>query len=499
MNFLDNAIAWFSPRTGAERLYYRSLLAPGKRAYDAAKRDRNTDGWVTTGSSANAEIYPALSTIRQRSRDLVRNNPFAASAVRKITTNIVGTGIKPRPAAADKGNKDDLAANWAAFVAASDPEGLTSFYGQVALALDCVIQSGEALIRWNEAPSKARSPIQCEVLEPDFLDMLKTEQLPNGAVIIQGVEYDRSGHRVAYWLFDRHPGEMSLIRTSSLISKRYSADTISHVFDRRRPGQVRGVPWFAPVAIPMRDVDDYEFAARLTKKIAACYSVFIQRDLSFDTVPLGVTELERVGDTTTGRILEKVAPGTINYLRPGETPTIASPPQDAGYAEYMIMQLHAIAAGLGIPYHVLTGDLRQANYSSLREGKLDFWSLIDVWQQFMVIPQLCSVAWDRVHAANARRGGPAQWAPALWQVPKRPWVDPKAESEAEDLEFQNGTKTWVQALHERGLDEEEQLATLEAIMPRLEALGIDLLGKRQPAKGNPNNAPAQPADVAQAA
>ena len=43
-------------------------------AYDAAKVGRRTDGWVANGGSANVEIAPALSRVRNRCRDVVRNN-----------------------------------------------------------------------------------------------------------------------------------------------------------------------------------------------------------------------------------------------------------------------------------------------------------------------------------------------------------------------------------------------------------------------------------------
>jgi capsid protein len=33
-----------------------------------------------------------------------------------------------------------------------------------------------------------------------------------------------------------------------------------HLFERLRPGQVRGVPWFASVILKLRDLDDYDDA-----------------------------------------------------------------------------------------------------------------------------------------------------------------------------------------------------------------------------------------------
>ena len=74
MNWLDRAIGAVSPGAGLRRERRRQALQLMQRAYEGAKVGRRTDGWVTAGSGANSEIAPALSRLRERSRDLVRNN-----------------------------------------------------------------------------------------------------------------------------------------------------------------------------------------------------------------------------------------------------------------------------------------------------------------------------------------------------------------------------------------------------------------------------------------
>ena len=51
MNILDKAIAAVSPAWAARRVAHRVALTD-LRAYEAAKRDRNTEGWQVTGGSA---------------------------------------------------------------------------------------------------------------------------------------------------------------------------------------------------------------------------------------------------------------------------------------------------------------------------------------------------------------------------------------------------------------------------------------------------------------
>ena len=83
------------------------------------------------------------------------------------------------------------------------------------------------------------------MIEPDFIDTTKDSALDNGGLIRQGIEYDRTGRRSAYWLFDEHPGENHL-RMTNFTSSRVPADQIIHCFRRDRPGQSRGIPWLRP-------------------------------------------------------------------------------------------------------------------------------------------------------------------------------------------------------------------------------------------------------------
>ena len=96
MNFLDRVLGYVAPQAGLRRARHRAAIATLARSYEGARLGRRTEGWVVAGTSANAEIGGALPRLRDRSRDLVRNNPYAAKAVQAVVSNLVGTGILPR-------------------------------------------------------------------------------------------------------------------------------------------------------------------------------------------------------------------------------------------------------------------------------------------------------------------------------------------------------------------------------------------------------------------
>jgi lambda family phage portal protein len=470
---LDRAIGYFAPRAALRRAHARLTLrevaqVAATRGYDAARVSRRTDGWTATSGSANAEVGPALHRIRARTRDAVRNNPLASSAVAKLSTYMVGTGLRASPRTTDPAERARIREDWARFDEECDPEGLRSFGAIQMEVARCVVESGEALVQIIPRPSRdgLRVPIQLRVLEPDHIDLSQTRVLPGGGAIIQGVEFDAAGRRVAYWLHDEHPGDV-VWRTAGQ-ARRVAAKWILPVFDIRRPGQVHGVPWFAPVLMKMRDVDDLDDARLVKKKIEACFAAFVTKQNPDGPLTTPTT------DDRTGNRLESMAPGAIYYLGEDEAVSFANPSGSEGDAEWLTMQLHLIAAGLGLPYHGLTGDLRQANYSSLRAGKLDLWAQVDVWQAHMIAHQLCRPVWRRVDDLLVAMGRRSRSIGADWIAPERAMVDPQKDGAAIQRDLRMGRRTLAEAVRARGRDWDEHLAELAAVRDALAASGLVL-------------------------
>jgi len=445
MNPLDRAIGWFSPSAGLARA--RSRVAMDRvRSFDGAKTGRRTDGWVSGGTSANAEIAPALSLLRSRSRDLLRNNPYAVKARQAFVGNAIGTGIM-----AKLEQNGDLWKRWIA--GECDADGQHDFYGLQRLVANTEFEAGECLIRlrWRNPEDGLAVPLQLQVLEPDYLDTLKNEALPNGGWIMHGVEFDAIGRRAAYWLYDVHPGDNAPF-LRSLTSRRIPASDVLHVYRKDRPGQVRGVPRLAPVMLKMRDTDDYEEAELVRKGIEACFAAIVTNPAGDDTSPItgGLTD-------SSGRTIESMAAGMVYYAKPGQDIKFGAPSAMGGYGEFIRQQLHAIAAGSGLTYELLTGDLSMVNYSSYRAGVLEFRRGVEQFQWLTFIPMFCApVAAAFQRAALLRRG--SRSGSVEWTTPKWDWVDPVKDVAGELLEVAAGLKSWQEAVRRRGMDPDEVLA-----------------------------------------
>jgi len=345
-SWLDRAIGFLAPQVGLRRMRARVAAEFLKRHYEAAAAGRRTQGWNRSSGDANAVVGPALSRLRDVARDLVRNNGYAESALTTIQDHVVGWGIVAKPKKKNA-KASDLWEQWAE-TTACDSDGMNDFAGLQKLVMRTVVESGEVLVRRRFRRPEDGLPIalQLQVLDPDYLDTLKTgEAVPGGGRIVHGVEFNAIGQRVAYWLFGEHPGGEMSTRTTSV---RVRAENILHVFNQMRPGQVRGASWFAPVLLRFKDFDEYEDATLMKQKIAACLAV-ITSDVDGTSPGLGAVDSQ-------DPLVDSLEPGMILQVPPGRSIEVVQPPAVREYSDYSKTSLRAIATGLGITYEDLTGD-----------------------------------------------------------------------------------------------------------------------------------------------
>lgn len=470
MNWLDKFVSYVDPQAGAlrarARLAERSMQDLLARRFDAASSGRRTDGWRTPSTSANSANAPALVTLRNRSRDLVRNNPYAAGAIDTIESNVIGTGIIPEPKGRSAKSTKDIKALWEEWGESTDcdADGLLNFYGLQGLIMRTIAESGECLIRRLHRPSgnKLPVPMQLQVLEPDFIDVTKNGEV-NGGYILQGVEFNSSGKRVGYWLFPQHPGDIGYSgRSINIVSTRVDAADILHLYRVDRAGQVRGIPWGTSIIVKLRDYDELEDAHLVRSKVAACFSAFVyDREEPLD----GVKSSETIGT--------ELEPGAIEILPPGKEivfPTVPSVSDD-GHSSRV---LHAVAKGFGVTYEALTGDFSAVNFSSGRMGWLEFQRNIEKWRWNMLVPRLCVPVWRWFREAAYLEGYSSLDSTATWTPPRREMIDPSREIPAIRNAIRSGIKTLSEAIREQGNDPEALLLEWKKDADMLDKLGLVL-------------------------
>lgn len=458
MNVLDQLISVVAPRAAVRRQAARLQLDQLRR-YDADARGRRVDNWYTQNTSADAANGRGFTTKRDRARDLVRNNPYAQRIITLWEAALIGQGwsFKAKAGRRNGGARGQRATDefraWGMDPMQCDFERLASFDGLMAKAVRCWKESGEVLIRMH-IPSSAkmrrlglRIPLQLQVLEPDWIseeqDGLNTAGTPDGGWTHRGIEYDRDGTRVSYWLFNHHPGEAT-IRTISPQANRVPAEEIIHLFSADRPQQTRGVTCLAPVVITLRDLDDYMDAQLLKQKVSACMMGVI-------------VDVDGAGDQK-ANVTDRMEPGAMARLGPGQDIRFSSPPSVGEIDQIMRTYLLRCAMGVNVPYELLTGDFQGTNFSAGRLGWQSFnkQTVCEQWQ--LLAPVVFNRVWGWWAQQASIAGIATDGLTADWTPPPPQAYDPAADTKAIISKMRAGLLPPQEAIRMEGLEPEDVIA-----------------------------------------
>lgn len=432
-------------------------------AYESGRQGRRMSQRFPSNAGPTYAVTAGLHLTRSRSRDLVRNTSIGSAAIRRYTSNIVGTGIKPRWRLDDESLKEEIQELWEDWTEEADAYEQTDFYGLQELIARTEFQSGEALVRFRPRRNEdgLSVPLQLQVIEPDHLD---AGNLPprNGNQVINGIELNGIGKRVAYHLSRNHPGDFLMLAGNAQTS-RVPASEVLHIYQMWRPGQLRGIPHLAPVLADIYEFDEYDDAERVRKKMAALFAAFITKrpsDTDLDTEFGRSTEADDHGQPVS--VFE---PGIIQELSEGEDIRFSNP-ADVGssYKDWVRDQLHRIAAGIGLTHEQLTGDLSGVNYSSIRAGLLEFRREMEMLQYNMLVFQLCQkvkVRWlDTAVLSGALNiqdfvRNRRKYRRVDWYTPGWDWVDPVKDQLGDQMAIRNGLATRDGVNAKRGKDVEK--------------------------------------------
>jgi lambda family phage portal protein len=470
-NILDRAIGWLAPAAGLARMQARAKADGLERAtavYDGASRSYRTSGRIIGNTSANAEILTSLTRLREVMRDLERNNPYARKAIKLLDGNVVGAGIVPTVHASGDRVKKAVRKLIAEHLDTPeiDFDRRLNLAGLQSLVERSTVRDGECLVL-REIVKGRPVPLAVRVLEADFLDPYRDGSIGDGGAIFQGVEYDKRGQRVAYWLFNEHPGDV--LRWKLPSSRRVPAADVIHNFRMERAGQVRGIPRGTPAIMTLWDLHDFEDAELVRQKVAACFAGFIT-DPDSGRPSLGQAASDQTSKQ--GLAVDMMEPGTMQRLLPGQGVEFSSPPLSSSYDAFTRAQIRKIAIGFGVPYEALSGDLSQTNFSSGRMGWIEFQREVDQERWHTLIPHTCAGIgrWflDACDIALGQRTG--AWLE--WTPPRREMIDPTKEIPAARDAIRAGLSTRSEELRKMGSDPELVDAELAVENKRSDGLGL---------------------------
>lgn len=444
-----------APTTSAPTSKVKAAPRLRQRAYRPPKDTTSPGGWTPT--TAQQEYAPgALPRIRSAARDLAQNNPYASRAISVLTQHAVGTGIR----ASIRGDEEFEAAYtaWAGSTDA-DREGRLTLYGLQNLATRVMFEAGDALIIMREKRTATGLTLTLQVIDPEQLHAGAAPR-EAGHKVFQGVEVYPSGQIFGYHV------RLRLDDSSSVFIPRRDA---VHMLELLYPGQMRGIPRGAQALARANNVDQFMSTALARAKIEACLTAFVTTDHPDDAGGL----LGEVGDADSGFLPpERLEPGLIVPLAPGEDVKVAQPPSSGGMADYVKIGLQSVAVAYGVTYDAISGDLEKVNFSSTKAGRLEFNRGIDSLRAHTIFPAVRRIIsrFKEVFEANSAR---ASDATVTLVAPGRESVEPLKDAQTLSLDLQMGVKTWSQAVRERGYDPDDQIRELADIAAKFKAAGMN--------------------------
>jgi lambda family phage portal protein len=492
--WLDRSIALLSPRWALNRAAARMRFEMSSQ-FSGAETTRLIKDWLTTSLGATPQKFD-LEKLRERSQDLNRNDPVASSVTDTLTVNVIGQGLQPQSRLrADRlGIPEEEAQDlrrqaeggfdlWQKY---ADADNRRNFNEDQALAFRKVVEDGEILTNLPRIADPWR-------VLPRALELIEAERLgsPFGKKgVFQGIEVgEERKEPVKYW-----------IRKANLTSNDYEMPRyewvgipardgqgrpmILHTFLAKRPGQLRGIPFFTPALTYFKHLGDYLSAEVVAAKIAACLAIFITTE---DPMLAAQAAASGRKDMATGKDLEFVEPGMIQRLKPGEGINVLK--QERGgetFSSFMEGVLRIIGVSQGLPYELLLKNFSKTNYSSARAALLEarrFFMFLRVWFGQVYCQPIWELILEELYLAglfparnfyaNKDEYCRAQWIGGGWG-----WVDPVKEVGASITAIHAGLSTHAKEIAAQGEDWEELFEQLVREQQYAKALGLTFEGPK---------------------
>jgi lambda family phage portal protein len=443
-----------SPRAGS------ALRVASGESYKGAQINRMNRAWQPDNVSGDAAIYDSWPTLTARIRDQARNEPILRKAVGTLTKLAIGTGIETYSSVLlapdqldDQHNaeSDELFQRWGEDEA--DAEGRLAWPEMQRLHFREVVTTGESLLlRCADNTPGRTSPVCYQVLEAEQIDDSKsTPAGTEGNTIVRGLEFDRRGRVVAYWLFLDHPLD-PWADSRGWQSQRVPAERVIHTFLQTRPSESRGVSWFASLMQTARDADWLVGNELTASALAALLTVVVKRK---DGGTAGGTGFNPDGDQTDDAFnqLFKLGRGTVAQIgAEDEIEVVRTDRPNSGLAAFVQFLMQLAAMGCDISHMRLAGT-HSPSYTAARAAHMDDDAHIKPLQRWFG-RSVCKPVRRTVSASHAALGRFSTVGPILYrdqahrygrftiQPAGREQLDPIKETKAAMDRIRAGLSDW---------------------------------------------------------
>ena len=490
----ERFLAKISPRLAAKRYVARmelNALGGGGGYIGADTTRRSIMNWLTGSGSADADTLPDLPTLREHSRDLIRNTPMAAGAVGTIVTSVVGAGLTLQ-CSIDRGLlnlTDDQADAWEESTErefnlwgqSCDMRRTLSFNDMQELAFRQMLENGDVfgVLSYKKRPGELYG-LKISMVEADRVCN------PSGAMdtetLAGGIQRDSDGAPEFCHILKTHPGnihyqakEWDKVR---IFGEKTGRRNVLQLFTMLRPDQSRGVPLLAPVIEPIKQLSRLTEAELMASVISSLFTVFIKTE-SGQGIP-GLSGAPAPGPVRPGApALNKQAPakdkqpiamgsGLIVDLAEGESIEQANPTRPNGAFEpFFLAIIKEISVGIEMPYELVLKEFNKS-YSASRGAINEAWRMYQK-RRIKLARNWCNpiyAAWLDEAVALGRISAPGYFADPLirqaylgarWHGPGKGQINELVEAKAVTERTTSGLTSLAE--EKAGYDGGDYLAT----------------------------------------
>lgn len=457
------------------------------RSFAAAEVSSILGSWKWDGGFSNSEITAALSSIRDRSRDMQKNSEHYRRWLDLFVANVIGPNgftfiPKPSKSATDPTIDQDAVKflkyhfwKWARNKRFADLTGRKSFVSICQLVAENWARDGEGIVYIDRHAANPYG-ISLRVIRPDALDETANRGKVKGTMVRNGVEVDVATLApVAYYFRSTAEDSGSQYVAGRAVSKIPARD-ILHVFTQHDECQTRGVSLGHAALRKLKMLDEYNVselvAARDEANTVGIFHAPQDRE----------SEIARLNEDAdaSAYLCQRSTPDQKYVLPPGwdyESHTPQHPNREL--VAFKNSMLRDIASGLGVEYANFANDWSGVSYSSVRAGTLaerDQWKILQAqFVDMFVIPVF--EAWldsflklrasGKYSISDFDRLSECEFRGRRWD-----WVDPMKDINAAVVAVQHGWKTNEQVASDYGGDYFDNLDDMAAEKAKADALGL---------------------------
>jgi len=442
--------------------------------YDAANQGRLQEDWTITANTPTQNFKPGWRQIIARSIKSVDNNPHTKALLNALTSNVIGTGLRPQPrikysdGTTIDGINKLLSEGWKRYNDEWDSTQRNTHLEAQKTRFGEMFTTGSLLTNKVAAPKGSYLSIQNLMVNilrlDDSRDYLSTSfndpQIKN---TLFGINLNSNGVPVSYWVkgFDNP----------------LSSDNIWHSYKQTSAEMFIGVPWIVTALKYLWANENLIGDKLISSRIQSMIGMFVPNSLANRLLGSDLNSNNQI----------EMAPGKIIYGEKGDEPTILQADDSIKDVLEPLQRLllHAISMTLGISYQTVTRDLVKTNMASGRINTNEDRKTYQHLQRWFA-KEVCQKDWNtfvKQMFAEGRIPGkgivdylkdPWKYNQVQWQGPGFDFIDPSKEATAAiDLINANMSTLDRWYAEKYGSDWRDELTQISEEKKLMKSLGID--------------------------